>query len=64
MSAAELILRILLALLLPPLGVIGIPGIGCGALLLLILLTMLFWLPGQITAIALIIAAYNRTAVR
>ncbi len=60
MGAGELIFRILLALILPPLGVIGLPGVGCGALLLLTLLTILFWLPGQIVAIVLIVSEYNK----
>ena len=38
MSPAELVFRIILALLLPPLGAIGLPGVGCGTLLLLFLL--------------------------
>ncbi len=60
MGVGELIFRILLALILPPLGVIGLPGVGCGALLLLTLLTILFWLPGQIVAIVLIVSEYNK----
>ena len=60
MGVSELIFRILLALILPPLGVIGLPGVGCGALLLLALLTILFWLPGQIVAIVLIVSEYNK----
>ena len=60
MGVGELIFRILLALILPPLGVIGLPGVGCGALLLLTLLTILFWLPGQIVAIVLIVSDYNK----
>jgi uncharacterized membrane protein YqaE (UPF0057 family) len=59
MSPAELVFRIILALLLPPLGIIGLPGVGCGTLLLLILLTCLVWVPGQIVAIVLIVKEYT-----
>ena len=38
MQPSELIVRVLLALLLPPLGVIGLPGVRCGTFLLLLLL--------------------------
>ena len=60
MSACEFVLRLLLALLLPPLGVIRLPGIGCGTLLLLTVLTLLFWVPGQIVAIVFIVQEYCR----
>ena len=59
MSSAELIVRILVALLLPPLGVIGLRDVGIGTFLLLVLLTMLFWLPGQIVAIVMIVKEYG-----
>ena len=58
MSPAELVFRIILALLCPLLGIIGLPGVGCGTLLLLILLTCLGWVPGQIVAIILIAKEY------
>ena len=58
MSPAELVFRIILALLCPPLGVIGLPGVGCGTRLLLILLTCLGFVPGQIVAIVLIAKEY------
>ena len=58
MSPAELVFRIILALLLPPLGAIGLPGVGCGTLLLLILLSFLGWVPGQVVAIILIVKEY------
>ena len=58
MSTAELVFRIILALLLPPLGAIGLPGVGCGTLLLLFLLACLGWVPGQVVAIILIVKEY------
>ena len=61
MSPAELVLRILLALLLPPLGVIGLDRVGCGTLILMCILTLLFWIPGQIVAIILILKEYSCT---
>ena len=60
MSACELVFRILLALILPPLGVIGLPGIGCGTLILLAILTLFFWVPGQIVAIILVAKEYTK----
>ncbi|MBR2374122.1 MAG: YqaE/Pmp3 family membrane protein [Lentisphaeria bacterium] len=59
MSPAELIFRIILALLLPPLGIIGLKDVGCGTFALMVLLTCLFWVPGQITAIFLIVKEYG-----
>ena len=59
MSPAELILRIIIALILPPLGIIGLKDVGCGTFLLLSVLTLLFWLPGQIVAIFMILKDYN-----
>ncbi len=61
MSPAGLTLRLVLAFLCPPLGVIGLNGVGCGTLLLLFLLTLLFYLPGQIAAIVMIIQEYSRS---
>ena len=60
MSPAELIFRIILALLFPPLSIIGMRNVGCGALLLLFLLTLLFFVPGQIVAIIMIAQEYGR----
>ena len=60
MKAPELIFRIILALLFPPLGVIGLRDVGCGSLLLLVLLTLLFWIPGQVVAIIMIAKEYGR----
>ena len=62
MSACELVFRILLAMILPPLGVIGLPGVGCGTLILLAILTLLFWIPGEIVAIILIAQEYSKKA--
>ena len=59
MSPFELILRIILALFFPPLGIIGLRNVGCGTLLLLLLLTLCFWVPGQIVAIVLIVREYS-----
>lgn len=63
MTPSELIFRIILALLFPPFGIIGLRNVGCGTLLLLFLLTLLFFVPGQIVAIVLIVQEYNRTNV-
>ena len=60
MEAPELILRIVLALLLPPLGIIGLPNVGCGTFLLLVLLTIFFWVPGQVVAIIMIAKEYGK----
>lgn len=60
MGAPELIVRILLALILPPLGIIGLRGVGCGTFLLLTLLTLCFWVPGQVVAIIMIAKEYGR----
>ena len=60
MTPSALILRIILALICPPLGVLGLNNTGCGTLLLLLLLTLLFFVPGQIVAIFLIVQEYNR----
>ena len=58
MTPLELVFRILLALLLPPLGVIGLDKIGCGTLGVMCILTLFFWVPGQIVAIFLIVKEY------
>ena len=60
MSTLELIVRVALALFFPPLGIIGLDGVGCGTLLLVLLLTVLGVLPGQIVAIIMIAGEYNR----
>ena len=60
MSPSELVFRIILAILFPPLGILGLPNVGCGTLLLLLLLTCIGVLPGQIVAIILIVLEYNR----
>ena len=59
MSPAELVLRVLLALLLPPVGIIGLNNVGCGTLILMCTLTLCFWVPGQIVAIFLIAKEYS-----
>ena len=64
MSTAELIFRIILALLCPPIGVIGLNGVGCGTFILLIVLTMLFWVPGQIVSIILIVKEYGASGMK
>jgi len=61
MSPSELILRILCAVFLPPFSIIGIKGVGCGSFLLLFLLTLLFYVPGQIAALVIVIQEYSRT---
>lgn len=60
MGTLELIIRILLALFLPPLGIIGLQKVGCGSLILVSLLTVCFWVPGQIVAIVMIAAEYSQ----
>ena len=60
MGPLELIVRVLLALFFPPLGIIGLKGVGCGTLLLVLLLTMLGVLPGQIVAIIMIAGEYSQ----
>lgn len=60
MAPSELIFRIILAIIFPPLGILGLPRVGCGTLLLLLLLTCLGLLPGQIAALVLILQEYNR----
>ena len=58
MSPAELIFRIILALIFPPLAVLGLRGVGCGTLLLLFILTLCVWVPGQVAAIVLVVKEY------
>jgi len=60
MSPSEMIFRVILALIFPPLGIIGLRNVGCGTLLLLLILTCFFLVPGQIVAIILIVQEYNR----
>ena len=60
MSTLELIGRVLLALFFPPLGILGLRDVGCCALLLVFLLTVFFWVPGQIVAIIMIAGDYGR----
>ena len=64
MSTVELICRIILALIFPPLGLIALPHHGCGTFLLVLLLTLLFYVPGQIAAIVIIAADYSNTQKR
>ena len=61
MSVFELIIRIFLALLFPPLGLIALPKHGCGTFLLVLVLTLLFYVPGQIAAIIIIASDYSNT---
>lgn len=63
MSGFEFVLRIFLACVFPPLGVIALRGIGCGTLLLMCLLTMCFWIPGCVVAIYLIFKEYSSNPV-
>ena len=59
MSPAELIIRILLALFLPPLSVIGLKNVGCGTIILMIILTCFAWVPGVVAAFFLLFRDYN-----
>ena len=61
MSVIELICRIILALIFPPLGLIALPRHGCGTFLLVLLLTLLFYVPGQVAAIVIIASDYSNT---
>ena len=63
MSPGELVFRIILALICPPISVLGLQGVGCGTLLLLVLLTLIGYLPGQIVAIVLIVKEYGDRTV-
>lgn len=63
MSSFEFVLRIFLACVFPPLGVIGLNGIGCGTFLLLLLLTCCFWIPGCIVSIYLVWKEYSSNSM-
>lgn len=63
MSPGELVFRIILALICPPVSVLGLQGVGCGTLLLLVLLTLIGYLPGQIVAIVLIVNEYGNRSI-
>ena len=63
MSPGELVFRIILALICPPVSVLGLQGVGCGTLLLLVLLTLIGYLPGQIVAIVLIVREYGDRSI-
>ena len=49
----DLVIRIILCVIFPPLAVFDK---GCGAILLVLLLTFLGWLPGTIAALILCLA--------
>ena len=49
-NSTELIIRVLLAILFPPLAVFDK---GCGSMLLVFLFTLCGWLPGTILAVLL-----------
>ena len=59
MSPAELIIRIILALVCPPLSVIGLKGVGLGTFILMVILTLFAWVPGVIAAFILLFRDYN-----
>lgn len=59
MSPGEFVFRVILALIFPPLGGIGLNKVGCGTILLLLLLTLLGYFPGVIVAIVLLIKEYS-----
>ena len=46
MAPGELVIRVLLAVLLPPLSVIGLKDVGCGTIILMVILTCFAWVPG------------------
>ena len=60
MSASGFVFRIIIALIFPPLSILGMRGTGCGTVLLLLLLTLLGFVPGQVVAIFLIVHEYLR----
>ena len=62
MTPAVLVLRILAAFILPPVGIIGLKGVGCGTFALMFVLTLFFWFPGQIAAIILIVKEYSTSS--
>lgn len=45
------IIRVILAIIFPPLAVIGY---GCGSMLIVLLLTLAGWVPGVIAALVII----------
>lgn len=59
MSPGELIFRIILAIILPPLAILGLRNVGCGTFALMCLLTLFCFLPGQIAALVLVIKEYS-----
>ena len=59
MSPGELVFRVILALICPPISVLGLTNVGCGTVLLLCLLTFLGFLPGLVVAIILIVKEYS-----
>lgn len=61
MGVLELIVRIVLALIFPPLGLIALPRHGCGTFLLVLLLTLCFYVPGQIVAIVIIASDFSES---
>ncbi len=60
MSPSGFVFRIIIALIFPPLSILGMRGVGCGTVLLLLLLTLLGVVPGQVVAIFLIVHEYLR----
>ena len=59
MAPGELVIRVLLAVLLPPLSVIGLKDVGCGTIILMVILTCVAWVPGGIAAFILLFRDYN-----
>lgn len=59
MSPGEFVFRVIIALICPPISVLGLTNVGCGTVLLLCLLTFLGYLPGQIVAIILLVKEYS-----
>ena len=59
MSPGEFVFRVILALICPPISVLGLNNVGCGTVLLLLLLTFLGFLPGLIVAIVLLVKEYS-----
>ena len=57
----DFFIRILLCVIFPPLAVFDK---GCGAILLVIILTLLGWLPGTVVALLICLADKNKIGGR
>ena len=53
----DFFIRVLLCFIFPPLAVFDK---GCGSMLLVLLLTLLGWLPGTVTALIICVSSRNK----